>query len=72
MNKSNYQSHVTNVCKKKNKWEEYFHLVEFSYNNGYQASTKMSLFEVLYGKKCTIPISWDNLVDKIMVGPKIL
>ena len=24
------------------KWEEYLHLVEFAYNNHYQASTKLS------------------------------
>ena len=31
------------------KWEEYLHLVEFAYNNHYQASTKLSTFEILYG-----------------------
>jgi hypothetical protein len=39
------------VMDKPSKWEDYFHLVEFSYNNGYQASLKMSLFESLYGIK---------------------
>jgi hypothetical protein len=34
--------------------------VEFSYNNGYQESLKMSPFEALYGRKSNIPISWDN------------
>ena len=34
------------------KWEDYLHLVEFSHNNGYQTSTKMSPFEVLYVRKC--------------------
>jgi hypothetical protein len=37
-------------------WEEYLPLVEFSYNNGYQESLKMSPFEVLYGRKCRVPI----------------
>jgi hypothetical protein len=32
-------------------WEEYLPLVEFSYNNGYQESLKMSPFEALYGRK---------------------
>jgi hypothetical protein len=32
----------------------------------------MTPFEVLYERKCTTPISWDNLVEKIMVGPEIL
>jgi hypothetical protein len=52
---------------KPTKWEEYLHLLEFIYNNGYQASTKMTPFQVLYGRKCTTQMSWNNLVDKIMV-----
>ena len=39
------------VLDKPYKWEDYLHLVEFSYNNGYQASLKMSPFESLYGRK---------------------
>jgi hypothetical protein len=39
------------VMDKQLKWEGYIHLVEFAYNNGYQASLKMSPFEALYGKK---------------------
>ena len=37
------------VMENRNKWEDYLYLVEFSYNKGYQASLKISLFEVLYG-----------------------
>jgi hypothetical protein len=48
------------VMDKPSKWEDYLHLVEFSYNNGYQASLKMSPFEALYGRKCNTPVSWDN------------
>ena len=33
------------------KWEDYLHLVEFAYNNHYQASTKYNPFEILYGRK---------------------
>jgi hypothetical protein len=51
------------------KWEEYLPLVEFSYNNGYHESLKMIPFEVLYGKKCRVPISWDNPMEKITLGP---
>jgi hypothetical protein len=54
------------------KWEEYLPLVEFSYNNGYQKSLKMSPFEALYGRQCNIPISWDNPVDIITLGPDML
>jgi hypothetical protein len=45
------------------KWEDYLHLVEFSYNNGYQASLKMSPFGALYGRRCNTPMSWDNPAD---------
>ena len=54
------------------KWEEYLHLVEFDYNNGYQAPLKMSPFEVLYGRKCHTPVSWDNPADRIVLGPDML
>jgi hypothetical protein len=39
------------VMDKPYKWEYYLHMVEFYYNNGYQASLKMSPFEALYGRK---------------------
>jgi hypothetical protein len=54
------------------KWEDYLPLVEFSYNNGYQESLKMSPFEVLYGRQCKIPISWRNPVDRITIRPDML
>ena len=60
------------VRKKPTKSEKYLHSVEFSYNNCYQTSTKMSPFKELYIRKCTTPISWDNLVDRVMMGPEIL
>jgi hypothetical protein len=39
------------VMEKPSKWEDYLHLVEFAYSNGYHASLKMSPFESLYGRK---------------------
>ena len=60
------------VMNKPSKWEEYLHLVEFSYNNHYQASAKLSPFEILYGRKCNTPISWSNPVDRLMLGPNLL
>jgi hypothetical protein len=39
------------VMDKPSKWEDCLHLVEFSYNNGYPTSLKMSPFEALYGRK---------------------
>ena len=57
---------------KPSKWEDYLHLVEFSYNNGYKALLKMSPFEALYGRKCNTPVSWDNLTDREVVGLELL
>ena len=54
------------------KWEYYLHLAQFVYNNRYRTSTKISPFEVLYGWKCRTPVTWDNLVDPIMLGPELL
>ena len=54
------------------KWEDYLHLVEFAYNNHYQASTRYSPFKILYGRKCNTPISWSNPVDKLVLGPELL
>jgi hypothetical protein len=57
------------VMAKPSKWEVYFHLVEFSYNNWYKDSLKMSPFEALNGRKCNIPVSWENPTNKVVLGP---
>jgi hypothetical protein len=56
------------VMDKSSKYEYYLHLVEFSCNNGYQSYLNMIPFEKLYGRKCNMPVSWDNTVDRLMVG----
>jgi hypothetical protein len=60
------------VMDKPSKWEDYLHLVEFSYKNGYQESLKMSPFDALYGRRCNTPVSWDNPTDRAVVGPDFL
>ena len=60
------------VREQPSKWDDYLHLVDFAYNNHYQASSKFSPFEVLYGRKWNTPISWSNPVDKLELGPKLL
>ena len=32
--------------------------MEFAYNNNYHTSIKMTMFEVLYGRKCQSLIRW--------------
>ena len=60
------------IKEQRGKWEDYLHLVEFAYNNHYQASGRYSPFEILYGRKCNTPISWINLVDRLVLGPELL
>ena len=58
------------VMDKPTKWEDYLHLVEFAYNIGHQAiSFGMSPYEALYGRMCRTLVTWDNLVNKIVLGP---
>jgi hypothetical protein len=57
------------VMNKPSKWEDYIHLVEFAYNNGYQTYLKMIPFETLYGRKCNTLVRWDNSIDRAVVGP---
>ena len=54
------------------KWEDYLHLVEFAYNNNCQTSARFTPFEISYGQKCNTPISWINLVDRLVLGPELL
>jgi hypothetical protein len=44
-------------------WDKSLAYVEFSYNNNYQASLKMSPFETLYGRKCRTPLYWIRLEE---------
>jgi hypothetical protein len=53
-------------------WESSLPYVEFSYNNSYQASTKMSPFEALYGRKCQTPLMWSNVGEKTLEGPAFI
>ena len=45
-------------------WARHLPLIEFAYNNSYQASIGMAPYELLYGKKCRSPLYWD-LGDRI-------
>ena len=60
------------VMNNPSKWEDYLHLAEFVYNNGYHTSAKMSPFDVLYGRKRRTLVTWNSLVDQLMLGPDLL
>jgi hypothetical protein len=46
--------------------------VEFSYNNSYQDSLKMSPFEALYGRKCRTALYWYQTGERQFFGPEII
>jgi hypothetical protein len=53
-------------------WDKRLPYAEFSYNNSYQASLKMSPFQALYGRSCRTPLQWDQPGQKQVFGPDIL
>jgi hypothetical protein len=48
------------ALKDKNSWDKCLSYAEFSYNNSYQESLKMSQFKVLYGRKCQTLLFWNE------------
>jgi transposase InsO family protein len=60
------------VMDQQKRWEEFLPLVEFAYNNSYQSTIKMAPFEFLYGRPCRMPLSWDRLEDRVLVGPEAI
>jgi hypothetical protein len=53
-------------------WDKTLPYAEFSYNNSYQASLKMSPFQALYGRNYRTPLHWDQPSDRQVFGPDIL
>jgi hypothetical protein len=53
-------------------WDKCLPYAEFSYNNSYQKSLKMSPFEVLYGCKCRTTLFWNEPRENQVFGPEIL
>ena len=47
-------------------------LMEFAYNNSYQASIGMAPYEALYGRKCRTLVYWDEVGERKLVGPEIV
>jgi hypothetical protein len=47
-------------------------LVEFSYNNSYQESIKMTLFQALYGRRCRTPLNWSEPGERWFFRPDLI
>ena len=53
-------------------WEEHLALVEFAYNNSYQASIQMAPYEALYGRLCRSPLCWTEVGESSITGPDLI
>ena len=60
------------VLDRKGSWEENLPLVEFAYNNSYQASIQMAPYEALYGRSCRSPICWTEVGESSVTGPDLI
>ena len=60
------------VMDKPSKWEDYLHLVDFAYNNKKKASLGMIPYKDLYGRRFRTPVTWDNPVNRIVLGLELL
>jgi hypothetical protein len=54
------------------KWDKHLPLAQFSYNNSYQQSIKMSSFKALYGWHYRTPLSWSESDERLIFGPDIV
>jgi hypothetical protein len=53
-------------------WDKNLPWAEFSYNNSYQESLKMTPFEALYGRQCRTPLNWIEPGEKAIFGSDIV
>ena len=60
------------VLDHKGSWEEHLPLVEFAYNNSYQASIQMAPYEALYGRPCRSPLCWTEVGESSIIGPDLI
>ena len=56
----------------KGSWDTHLALMEFAYNNSYQASIEIAPFEALYGRKCRTPMCWDEVGERKLVGLELV
>ena len=52
--------------------EEHLPLVEFAYNNSYQASIQMAPYEAFYGRPCRSTICWIKVGERSINGSDLI
>jgi hypothetical protein len=60
------------ALKYRKSWDKSLPYAEFSYNNSYQTSIKMSPFQALYGRQCRTPLFWSQTREGQVLGLEIL
>jgi hypothetical protein len=53
-------------------WDRSLSYAEFSYNNSYQASIEMALYEALYGWQCRTTLFWSQTRESQAFGLEVL
>ncbi|KAL0546671.1 hypothetical protein IC582_016583 [Cucumis melo] len=53
-------------------WDSHLHLMEFAYNNSYQATIGMAPFEALYGRCCRSPVCWGEVGEQRLMGLELV
>ena len=46
--------------------------MEFAYNNSYQESIQIALYEALYGRPCRSPICWTEVGESFITSPDLI
>ncbi|TYK06125.1 pol protein [Cucumis melo var. makuwa] len=49
-------------------WDSHLYLMEFAYNNSFQATIDMAPFEALYSKCCRSPVCWGEVGEQRLMG----
>ena len=49
-------------------WDTHLPLIEFAYNNSYNLSIGMALFEALYGRPFQSPLCWAKVSEGKLLG----
>ena len=52
--------------------DKYIPLMEFAYNNSYQASISTTPYKVLYGRRCRTPVCLTELNEHKVIGLDIV
>jgi len=56
----------------KKAWDEQLVLIEFSYNNSYNAIIGMAPYGALCGGKCRTPLYWQEIDEALNIGPELI